>query len=216
MITVLLADDHTMFREGLQCLLESEKDFSIVGQSENGRDAIALATKLHPDVLVMDVIMPQLNGIEAAKQIHRATSGKTKIIFLSAYDDDQYIEKALTIGAAGYILKDTAYETLPEAIRKALKGETSFSPNVNQRITRLREKPVKYRNTEAPYLSRREAEVLQLVAEGHGNKGAAKILGLSIKTIEKHRQRLMDKTGIHETAGLTRYAIATGVIKCTP
>ncbi len=216
MITVLLADDHAMFREGLKCLLESETGFSVVGESVNGREAVETAKTISPDILVMDVAMPQLNGLEAAKQIIRATAGKTKIIFLSAYSDDNFIEKAINVGAAGYLLKDTAYETLPEAIRKAANGETTFSPIIAERIDQLQDKPVKYRNSEAPYLSPRETEVLQLVAEGHGNKGAAKILGLSVKTVEKHRQKLMEKTGFHETAGLTRYAMATGVIKSIP
>ncbi len=210
MITVLLADDHTILREGMRALLKSEDGIKVVGQAKDGREAVALTRKLSPDVLVMDIAMPLLNGLEAARQI-LGSGCATRVIFLSAYSDDAYIEKAITLGASGYLVKQSAFETLPQAIREVHSGKTRFSPAISRRLEHIRaqENP----SPGSRPLTPREMEVFQLIAEGNPNKMIADILGISIKTVEKHRQNVMEKTGFHDTAGLTRHAIATGVIE---
>jgi DNA-binding NarL/FixJ family response regulator len=210
-ITVLLAEDHTIVREGLRALLEAEPAFSIVGTAENGREAVELTRRLRPAIIVMDIAMPQLNGIEALRQI-RAIAPDTKVLMLSAHGDDEYVLRAITAGASGFLLKQSSALLLARAIRMIMDGGEYFSPEITKRLTDLR------RHTTSPHspkarLTSREQEVLQLVAEGAPNKRMATELGISIKTVEKHRQRLMDKLSIHDTAGLTRYAIATGVIE---
>lgn len=213
MITVLLADDHTIVREGLRSLLKSEDGITVVGEAENGREALALTREHSPDVLVMDIAMPLLNGLEAARQIIGTGDGKTRIIFLSAYSDDAYIEKAIALGTSGYLVKQSAFETLPQAIREVHSGKTCFSPVISKRLKFFRQHSRGNSVPESPSLTAREMEVLQLIAEGNPNKTTAEILGISIKTVEKHRQNVMEKTGFHDTAGLTRHAIATGVIE---
>ncbi len=214
-ITILLVEDHQIVREGLWALLKNEPDFKLLGQSENGREAVALVDQLHPDIVVMDIAMPLLNGLEAARQILK-NAPATRIIFLSAHNEDSYVHKAISIGARGYLIKQTAAHILPEAIRQVASGKVYFSPFIAKRLqdqvrnARSRGKPA---SIEVPLLTPREAEVLQLIAEGKANKETAELLGISIKTVEKHRQRLMEKLNIHDTAGLTRHAIATGVIE---
>ena len=214
-ITILLVEDHQIVREGLWALLQNEPDFKLLGQSENGREAVALVDQLHPDIVVMDIAMPLLNGLEAARQILK-NAPATRIIFLSAHNDDSYVQKAISIGVCGYLIKQTAAHILPEAIRQVASGKVYFSPVIAKRLqdqvrnARSRGKPA---SIEVPLLTAREAEVLQLIAEGKANKETADLLGISIKTVEKHRQRLMEKLNIHDTAGLTRHAIATGVIE---
>jgi len=214
-ITVLLAEDHTIVREGLRSLLSLESDVEIIGEAEDGRQAVSLTLKLLPDVLVMDVAMPLLNGLEAMRQILQ-TQPDTKILILSAHNDDAYIEKAMALGASGYLIKQTAFHALPEAIRLLHSGKSYFSPSISKRL-----KSTKYQalnrsgvaKPDAKNLSTREMEVLQLIAEGNPNKITADVLKISIKTVEKHRQSLMEKLNIHDTAGLTRHAIASGVIE---
>jgi DNA-binding NarL/FixJ family response regulator len=214
-ITVLLAEDHMVVREGLRALLEAEGDIDVAGQAENGRQAVELTRKLHPDVVVMDIAMPLLNGLEATRQIRKA-SPDTKVLILSAHSDDAYVEQVTALGAKGYLLKQTSARFLGEAIREVKKGNTFFSPSIARRLQKqagkspadgeLRKKP-------EDRLSSREVEVLQLIAEGQANKQVASELGISVKTVEKHRQRLMEKLNIHDTAGLTRYAISAGIIE---
>lgn len=214
-ITVLLGEDHVMVRESLRALLEAEKDIEIIGETGDGRATVAMTLKLCPDVLVLDIAMPLLNGIEAALQI-LAKAPRTKILVLSAHSDEAYVDRIMSLGAAGYLVKQSAAHFLPEAIRAVIKGQTFFSDVISQR--RKRRKNEAFRRGEAGLLPQaaaltpREAEVLQLVAEGLANKQIAAELGISIKTVEKHRQSLMEKLGIHDTAGLTRHALATGVI----
>lgn len=212
MITVLLADDHTIVRQGLRALLKSEEGIHVVGEAQDGREAITLCLELSPDVLVMDIAMHLLNGLDAARQIAASKCG-TRIIFLSAYSDDAYIDKASALGASGYLVKQSAFETLPQAIREVQAGKTHFSPVISRRLDSFRTRDPGGSTQESSPLTPREREVLQLIAEGNPNKEIADILGISIKTVEKHRQNVMEKTGLHNTAGLTRYAIATGVIK---
>lgn len=209
-ITAVLADDHMLVREGLKILLEREGDIKVVAQAKTGREAVELAKKFTPDVVVMDIGMPLLNGLEATRQIVKATPA-TKVIILSAHAEEEYIRQATVMGAAGYLVKDTTLTLLANIIRDVHKGKTFLS----HPIFRSREwtnQPGHFRKRNIN-LTSREIEVLQLIAEGKANKQTADELGISIKTVEKHRQNLMKKLDIHDTAGLTRYAISSGVIE---
>jgi len=213
-IKILLADDHTIVRQGLKLLLEAQPDMEVIGEAANGRQAMQMALKLEPDVVVMDIAMPSLNGLEATRQIIRALPS-AKVLILSSYNDDEYVSQLTEAGAAGYLLKQTAATDLIRGIREIRKGKAFFSPAVSKRLLEYyRETIVK--GTRAPrtrtFLTSRETEVLQLIAEGEGNKQIAAELGISIKTVEKHRQQVMNKLNIHEVAGLTRYAISKGMI----
>lgn len=214
-ITVLLAEDHSIVREGLRALLELGGDFEVVGEASTGREAVDLARQLHPAVVVMDIAMPVLNGFEATRQILLAAPD-TKVLVLSAHSDDEYVAHMAAVGAAGYLVKQNSGQVLVRAVREIAAGHPYFSPSILKRLQgaerRSRELGAP-RGKAKPALTSREAEVLQLVAEGAANKQIAVELGISIKTVEKHRQQLMDKLDIHDTAGLTRHAIATGVIE---
>jgi DNA-binding NarL/FixJ family response regulator len=214
-ITVLLAEDHMIVREGLRALLEAERDIEVIGEARTGRQAVQLARRLRPDVVVMDIAMPLLNGLEATRRILKAVPA-TRVLILSAHGDDEYIRQAVMLGAAGYLIKQTSADVLGRAIREVHTGKTFFSPFVANRLPGLslespEGRPV-IRKKKAG-LSSREVEVLQLIAEGRANKQVAAELGISIKTVEKHRQHLMSKLDLHDTAGLTRYAIAAGIIE---
>jgi DNA-binding NarL/FixJ family response regulator len=214
-IAVLLAEDHQIVREGFRSLLKHEPDIKVVGEAENGRQAIALVKKLRPAVVVMDIAMPLLNGLEATRQI-RKEYPDTKVIILSAHSDDAYVEQVIELGGAGFLLKQASSHNLATAIREVQKGNTYFSPDVSRR---LRSRDQKSQDREGNFkkksnrLSSREVEVLQLIAEGKPNKQVAAELGVSFKTVDKHRQHLMGKLDIHDVAGLTRYAIAEGIIQ---
>jgi DNA-binding NarL/FixJ family response regulator len=214
-ITVLLAEDHTIVRQGLQALLEAESDIEVVGEAQTGRQAVQLTKRLRPDVLVMDIAMPLLNGLEAARQILKAVPA-TRVLMLSAHGDDEYIRQVAMLGTAGYLIKQTSADILSKAIREVQKGNTFFSPSIADRLHSLSlESPDERRmlKRKKTALTSREVEVLQLIAEGKANKQTARELGISIKTVEKHRQHLMSKLDLHDTAGLTRYAIAAGIIE---
>jgi DNA-binding NarL/FixJ family response regulator len=214
-ITVLLAEDHAVVRQGLCALLKTDGHFRMVGEARNGREAVEMAQAHRPDVILMDIAMPVLNGLEATRQILTANPA-ARVIVLSAHSDDEYIERMNAAGVAGFLEKQTSAEILATAIREVAKGGTFFSPGVARRMQEAKSKP---RNRDglvkanSARLTSRESEVLQLVAEGSANKQVAAELGISIKTVEKHRQHLMDKLNIHDTAGLTRYAISAGVIE---
>lgn len=214
-ITVLLADDHIVVRQGLRALLIAEEDIDIVGEADNGRQAVQLARTLMPEVVVMDIAMPVLNGLEATRQILRALP-HTRVLILSSYSDDEYVQQLTEAGASGYLVKQTAANDLLKAIREAHKGNAFFSPAIAKRLRdQCRDafvggQTLKHRTD---YLTTREAEVLQLIAEGRANKQIAAELCISIKTVEKHRQQVMNKLGIHDVAGLTRHAIAKGIIE---
>ncbi len=212
-ITVLLAEDHLLVREGVRSLLEHEGDIEVVGEAANGREAVQLARKLHPSVVVMDIAMPALNGLEATRQI-RKDHPEAKVLILSAHNDDAYVEQVMRLGAAGFLLKQTSSHVLANGIREVQKGNTFFEDPVCRRV-RDRSEGAQPRRFERKgnRLSSREVEVLQLVAEGKPNKQVAAELGVSFKTVDKHRQHLMSKLNIHDTAGLTRYAIAQGIIE---
>ncbi len=214
-ITVLLAEDHTIVREGLRALLKLEADIQVVGEAENGRLAVALVSKLCPDVVVMDIAMPLLNGLEATRLIIKDAPA-TRILILSSYSDDDYVHQLTQAGAAGYLLKQTASTDLIKGVREVKNGNAFFSPTIMKRILQnyrqafLRGVPTGKGPTP---LTSRESEVVQLIAEGKANKQIAPELGISIKTVEKHRQLAMNKLNIHDVAGLTRYAISKGIIE---
>jgi DNA-binding NarL/FixJ family response regulator len=212
-IAVLLADDHAVVRQGLRALLEAEGDIAVVGEAENGREAVAVAKKTLPDVVVMDVAMPGLNGCEATRQILRSLPF-TKVLVLTSYGDDDYVAQLMEAGAIGYLVKQTAADDLLKAIREVKAGHRFFSPVIGRRLQQSRTaslvgEPV----PKMGKLTSREGEVLQLVAEGLANKQIAAELSISIKTVEKHRQQAMNKLNIHEVAGLTRYAISKGWVE---
>jgi DNA-binding NarL/FixJ family response regulator len=214
-ITVLLAEDHMIVREGFRKMLELENDMDVVGEAQEGRQAVALAKKLRPDVVLMDIAMPLLNGLEATSQLVKALPA-TKVLMLSAHSDDAYVKKATESGAVGFLLKQTSAHEVCLAIREVQKGKTFFSASVSRRLARMH--PPTRDNTgklkkKAASLTSREMEVLQLIAEGKANKETASELGIGIKTVEKHREHLMEKLDIHDTAGLTRYAISAGIIE---
>jgi len=214
-ITVLLAEDHMIVREGFRKMLELEDDFEIVGEAQTGREAVALVKKFRPAVVLMDIAMPQLNGLEATRQVLKAIP-TTKVLMLSAHSDDAYVKNATESGAVGFLLKQTSAHDVCRAIREVQKGKTFFSPSVSRRLDNLNSQSQGRTGTlskKAAQLTSREMEVLQLIAEGKANKETASELGIGIKTVEKHREHLMQKLNIHDTAGLTRYAISAGIIE---
>jgi DNA-binding NarL/FixJ family response regulator len=214
-ITVLLAEDHTVVREGFRKMLEMEDDLVVIGEAQTGREAVALVKKLRPAVVLMDIAMPLMNGLEATRQVLKVVPA-TKVLILSAHSDDAYVQNATDSGAKGFLLKQTSSHEVCRAIREVQKGNTFFSPSVSKRRDHLNSqspgrggKP----NKKGGQLTSREMEVLQLIAEGKANKETAAELGIGIKTVEKHREHLMEKLNIHDTAGLTRYAIGAGIIE---
>jgi DNA-binding NarL/FixJ family response regulator len=214
-IRVLLVDDHTVVRQGLRALLEAEPDITVVGEAETGRQAVQLVKKHLPEVVVMDIAMPMLNGLEATRQIIKEVP-RAKVLMLSSYSDDEYVEQLTEAGAAGYLLKQTAATDLIKAIREANKGNAFFSPAISRRLLQhcrdaFANPGVAQKRTNP--LTSRESEVLQLIAEGRPNKQIAAELCISIKTVEKHRQQVMNKLNIHDVAGLTRYAISKGIVE---
>jgi DNA-binding NarL/FixJ family response regulator len=214
-IPVLLADDHTIVREGFRHLLELETDFEVVGEAADGRQAVALAVQFRPDVVLMDIAMPRLNGLEATRRVLKALPS-AKVIMLSSHNDDARVENATNSGAAGFLFKQTSALELCQAIREVHQGKTIFSPAIARRFSRLHPQSSDRAGKLKPSLAQltsRELEVLQLIAEGKANKEMAAELGIGVKTIEKHRENLMKKLDIHDTAGLTRYAINAGIIE---
>ena len=202
-------------REGFRKMLELEDDIEVVGEAQDGRQAVAMVGKLRPAVVLMDIAMPMLNGLEATRQVLKAFPA-TKILMLSAHNDDAYVNKASESGAVGFLLKQTSAHDVCRAIREAQKGNTFFSASVSRRQGRLQQHVtdrVGALDKKIAQLTSREMEVLQLIAEGKANKETASELGIGIKTVEKHREHLMEKLDIHDTAGLTRYAIGAGIIE---
>ena len=211
-IRILLADDHTILRDGIRALFDDEPDMVCVGEADDGRAAVKMSLELQPDVVVMDIAMPLLNGLEATRQIKRQLP-ETKILILSMHDNEEYIRQVLAAGAMGYILKDAAARELLSAIRTVHRGEAVLSSAVTRLVIEdyLRWGDIQPENA-ADTLTPREREVLQLIAEGYTNKQIAEILCLSIKTVQSHRANLMQKLDLHDRGDLIKYAIQKKII----
>jgi DNA-binding NarL/FixJ family response regulator len=214
-IRVLLVDDHAIVRAGLRAVLETSEDVQVIGEAENGQQAVGAAQRLRPDVVLLDVAMPLLNGVEAARHIaHKVPTAK--VLILSSYSDAQHVRQAIAAGVAGYLLKQSAGADLLEAIRETANGGADFSPPLVNHL--LKEWLERWEcgpeaHASAPALSWRHAEVLQLIAEGYCTKQIADLLFISKKTAERHRFVLMRKLKLHKVAALTRYAVSSGVVE---
>ena len=210
-LKVILAEDHNIVREGLRHLLNKEPNIEVVGEAKDGRDAVRMCEELSPDLIIIDVLMPGLNGIEATRQII-TKNPKTKVIALSMYSDKRFILSMMRAGASGYLIKECAFDELVQAVWTVSKNRTFFSPNVRDTviedyISRLQ----KDKMVDSSILTAREREVLQLLAEGKNMREIASILNISVKTVETHRRKIMDDLNIHTIAGITKYAIREGL-----
>lgn len=208
--TILIADDHRLLREGLRALLERD-GFRVIGEADNGRSAVRLAKQLQPDIVITDIAMPDLNGVEATRQIC-VEAPRSKVLALSMHTESRFVLGILEAGASGYLLKDAAFEELTLAIKAVLKGQVYLSPAISgvvlsQSLARFNPNA----RSDRVQLSKREQEVLQLIAEGQSTKKIAATLHVSVKTVETHRKQIMDKLGIHSVAELTKYAVREGV-----
>ena len=210
---VLLADDHGIVRRGMKALLELEAGVEIVGEAADGLETLALLEALHPDILILDIAMPRLNGIDVAARAMKQDP-KLKVIILSMYADESYVVRALSAGAKAYLLKDATEEDLIPAVRAVAKGRSFFSPAVSRLLLEDYVRSLKQRGLEDSYhlLTDREKEVLQLLAEGRSNKEVAAVLGVGLSTIETHRANLMQKLNLHNTAEIVLYAVRKGLI----
>lgn len=212
-IRIVLADDHGIVRKGLRFVLEQEPAMEVVGEAGDGREAIRLAEELKPDVVVMDIAMPNLNGIDATAQIVKREP-RAGVIILSVHSDESYILRALTAGAKGYLLKDSADNDLVRAVQAVAQGRPFFSPAITQTLLEDYMRYLQQRGLEDTYdlLTEREREVLQLLAEGRSNKEVAGLLNLSLYTVETHRTHLMQKLNLHNTAEIVLYAVRKKII----
>jgi two-component system response regulator NreC len=212
-IRILLADDHAILRRGLRALLEREPDMEVLGEAADGRETIKAVGELQPDVVVLDITMPNLNGIEAARQI-QAKGGKTAIIILSMHSDEGYVLRALRAGARGYLLKDAVEGELIQAIRAVAGGKAYFSPEVSKLLVEDYIQGMQLRGIEDRYelLTAREREVLQVLAEGKSTKDIARLLDLSVYTVDTHKANLMQKLSLHSMAELILFAVRRGII----
>jgi DNA-binding NarL/FixJ family response regulator len=209
-IRILIADDHKIFREGLRTLLQSRGDIQVIGEADNGRTVVSLAAQLQPDIVIMDVAMPDLNGIEATRQI-TTIRADAKVLALSMHSDSRFVTRMLQAGAQGYLLKDCAFEELALAIDTIASEGVYLSPGVTGVVVRDYMQHLSANESSASALSPREREVLQLVAEGLTTKDIASKLHISVKTVETHRKQIMDKLEIRSVAELTKYAVREGL-----
>jgi len=211
---VLLADDHAIVRTGLRLLLERESDFLVAGEASDGREAVDWLSREQADVVVMDVAMPVLGGIEATAQIIRRHAG-IRVVILSMHRDETYVLRSLRAGARGYVLKESAEGELIAAIRAVIRGKSYFSPRVSRMLQTEHVERLRIKSLDDPYelLTEREREVLQMIAEGNSNKDIAARLYLSVLTVETHRKRILDKLGLHGTAEVMLYAVRKGLIQ---
>ncbi len=212
-IQIFLADDHTILRAGLRALLENEPDMVVVGEAEDGRSAVKLVCQVLPDIVLMDIAMPLLSGLEATRQI-RHDCPQVKVLILTMHDNEEYIRQALANGAMGYVLKDAAAHELLDAIRAVYRGEAVLSPAVTRLVI---EDYLRWGELQKDYspdgLSPREREVLQLIAEGYSNRQISEIMSISIKTVQTHRMNLMAKLDLHDRSDLIKYAIQRKIIE---
>jgi two-component system, NarL family, response regulator NreC len=207
-VRIVLADDHVLVRQSLKSLLEGE-GFQVVGEASDGQEALRLVESFQPDIVVMDISMPIFNGLNAAREMSRS-SPKTKTILLTQHDEGQYVSEALEAGVKGYVLKNQVASDLLLAIRQVSRGQVYLSPGVSRAVMEAYHSMTE--KSKNP-LTSRERQVLQLIAEGKSTKDVASLLGISVKTAESHRTRLMQKLGIHETASLVRYAVRQGIVQ---
>jgi len=217
-IRVVLADDHNLVRAGIRALLERLPEVEVVGEAGDGREALALIARERPDVALLDIGMPELNGLEAAERIARETP-RTRLVMLSMHASETYVAQALKVGVAGYMLKEACADELPLLLRAIMRGDTYLSPGVSKQVVdalRARLEEGAPRPRLADLLTPRQREILQLVAEGRSTKEIANALDLSTKTVETHRAQLMDRLDIHDVAGLVRYAIRAGLVSAEP
>lgn len=212
-IKVILADDHTIVRQGIETLLEGEDDIQIIAEASDGYELIELVQSVQPDVAIVDISMPRLNGLETTRRIKNSRK-KIKVILLSMYDDDEYVRRAVLSRADGYVLKEGAIDELVGAIHQVIRGNYYFSPRVLTALVQLVHKRLKkVETTKYDELTSREREVLQLIAEGNSNKQIADILSRSVETVRTHRANVMDKLDLHSAAELTRFAVQQGIVK---
>jgi two-component system, NarL family, response regulator NreC len=212
-IRILLADDHSILREGLRMLLDRQDEFDVVGDASNGREAVEMAESCDPDVVIMDLAMPGLNGIEATRRI-TARSPRTAVVILSMHSDESYILRSLKAGACGYLLKDSLKTDLIDAVRAAVRGKSFFSPKVSQVLKEDYVNELEAKGAEDTWdlLTDREREILQLVAEGNTNKEIAAVLNISPFTIDTHRGHILQKLNLHSAPELILYAVRKGII----
>lgn len=211
-VRLLLADDHRLMRQGLMSLILAEAGMEVVGEAENGKEVVALTAKLRPHIVIMDIAMPDLNGIEATRQIINANP-QTKVIALSSHDSTQFVREMLSAGASAYLLKKRAYEELIQAIHEVMKGKKFLSPDIAQGVVDayVQLSSSGGENPAFVVLTDREREVLQRLAEGHTTKETADALCVSVKTVETHRRNIMEKLNLHSIAELTKYAVREGI-----
>ena len=212
-IRVLLAEDHTIVRKGLRSLLDSEADIEVIGEAEDGRQAVEMVGELMPDVVLMDITMPSLNGFEATRQIKQRFPD-VKVLVLTMHANEEYVFQILRAGASGYVVKKAAPTELVSAIQAVHRSESFLSPSISRTVIEeyIQQAEAMSRQDGYERLTPREREVLQLVAEGHSSREIAEVLSVSVKTVETHRANLMDKLGLHSVAELTQYAVRRGVI----
>lgn len=212
MIRVIVADDHGIVRKGVRFLLQQERDIEVLGEAEDGREAVKMAKDRAADVLIIDIAMPHLNGIDAAAQVTKATG--TNVIILSMHSDEEFLIRALDAGAKGYLLKDSAEPDLVRAVRAVAQGKTFFSPEISHMLLEDYMRRLRQEGIQDSYdlLTEREREVLQLLAEGKTNKEAAQLLNVSLHTVETHRTNFMQKLGLHNTAEIVIYAMRKRII----
>jgi len=212
MTSVIVVDDHQIVREGIVKLLEDRPEFQVVGQASDGEEAVDAVLEKKPDVVVMDIRLPRLSGIDATRRILKRGSN-TKVLMLSAHDGRNYVEQALRAGASGYLVKNSSFEELVGAIAAVQTGASYLSPAVTRQVVDAIARPGETSPSGAAMLTDREREVLQLIAEGMSSKEIAPVLGVSLKTVDSHRSNLMDKLDIHKVSGLVRFAIRMGLVE---
>ena len=211
-IKVLVADDHTILRQGIKALLDNQAGIEVIGEAKDGREALALIERLLPDVILMDIGMPGLNGLEATRRIKKKFPG-IKVLVLTMYTNEEYVFQILNAGANGYLVKETAFQDLISAIKAVYRDEAFMSPSISKKvINRYTQGVRKTNDTTCDILTTREREILQLIAEGSSSKKIAEALFISPKTVETHRTHIMDKLNIHNRTDLIKYAIRTGIV----
>jgi DNA-binding NarL/FixJ family response regulator len=212
MVSIVVADDHQIVREGLIRLLEAREDFTVIGEAPNGEEAVALVLDKRPDIVLMDINMPKLSGIDATRQLIKANC-KSKILVLSMHESRAYVEEVLRAGASGYVVKNSASKDVYEAIDAVIAGASYLSPAITQQVVDAIARPGEPKQRGISILTERERQVLKLISEGLSSKEIASDLGISLRTIDSHRSNLMEKLNIHKVSGLVRFAIRSGLVE---